>query len=91
MKKGNPIKTNLPCWLSSDDKEIAELLLALNWIWLEDEEPECWEDKGWEYKIGCCHGWQFWAVPGDTLSIYLNSGIESWSYWRQQKPSVSRT
>lgn len=65
---------NLPCWLSRDDKETAIALIHLDWIWLEDEEPESWEDKAWEYKIGRCLGWQFWSVPGEVCLMAVKSG-----------------
>lgn len=65
---------NFPCWLRSDDQEVAQALLKLEWFWLKDEEPESWEDKGWKYKIGCCGGWQFWGVPGETCLLVVCCG-----------------
>lgn len=66
--------TNLPCWLTPDDREVARALLQLDWIWLKDEEPEGWQDKAWEYKIGRCQSWQFWATPGETSLLVVRDG-----------------
>lgn len=65
---------NLPCWLTPNDREIAIALLELDWIWLKDEEPESWEDKAWEYKIGRCGSWEFWATPGETSLLTVRNG-----------------
>jgi hypothetical protein len=66
--------TDLPCWLSNDDKEVANALLELEWIWLEDEEPESWEEQIWERKICKYRGWQFWSVPGEVCLLVSRNG-----------------
>lgn len=65
---------DLPCWLSADDKEVANALLELDWIWLDQEEPESWEEQIWERKICKYRGWQFWSVPGEVCLLVSRSG-----------------
>lgn len=65
---------DLPCWLSPADKEIAQALLQIDWIWLEHEEPENWANKAWEYKLSSHQGWQFWGVPGEVCLLVVRSG-----------------
>jgi hypothetical protein len=66
--------TDLPCWLNSDDKEVATALLELDWSWLEQEEPENWEEEVWERKICKYRGWQFWSVPGEVCLLISRNG-----------------
>lgn len=67
---------DLPCWLNSDHKEVAAALLELDWSWLDQEEPESWEEQIWERKICKYRGWQFWSVPGEVcLMIYRNGAV----------------
>jgi hypothetical protein len=65
---------SLPCWLNSDDKEVANALLELNWIWLDQEAPESWEEQIWERKICKYRGWQFWSVPGEVCLLVSRNG-----------------
>jgi hypothetical protein len=87
---------NLPCWLSRNDQEVVESLLDLDWIWLKDEKPEFWEDNAWEYKIGCSHGWQFWATPGEACLLVVKNGatfgycFEGWSYPQNFEEELSK-
>ena len=67
-------RLDLPCWLSPNDQEVAQALLEIDWIWLEDEEPEQWEDQTWEYKITRHRGWQFWGTPGETCLLVARNG-----------------
>jgi hypothetical protein len=75
MKEVRKIETtDLPCWLNANDKEVANALLELDWIWLEQEEPENWEEKIWERKICKYRGWQFWSVPGEVCLLVSRNG-----------------
>jgi hypothetical protein len=65
---------DLPCWLSSDDKEVVAALLELDWHWLKQEEPEKWEEEVWERKICKYRGWQFWSVPGEVCLMVSRKG-----------------
>ncbi len=65
---------DLPCWLNSDEKEVANALLELDWSWLKDEEPEKREEEVWERKICKYRGWQFWSVPGEVCLLVSRNG-----------------
>jgi hypothetical protein len=65
---------DLPCWLNSDDKEVANALLELDWSWLDQEAPENWEEQIWERKICKYRGWQFWSVPGEVCLLISRNG-----------------
>ena len=65
---------DLPCWLNSEEKEVAKALLELDWSWLKDEEPEKWEEEVWERKICKYRGWQFWSVPGEVCLLVSRNG-----------------